>query len=71
MKQYRLRTIMALIAIVAVSFWCGMLAERTRHPAQGKTLWRKVAVTRPVYETVKTYTVTRPAYHVSGSPEPE
>ena len=43
MRQYRLRTIMALIAIIAVSIWCGMLIERARRPAGGRT--RGVAYT--------------------------
>ena len=32
MRQYRLRTIMALIVVIAVSLWCGMLIERARRP---------------------------------------
>jgi hypothetical protein len=62
MQQYHVRTIMALIAVIAVSIWCGMLIERARHPAQGKSLWKNVTVTRPVNGTVKRYTVVRPVY---------
>jgi hypothetical protein len=32
MRQFRLRTIMALIVIIAVSMWVGMLIERSRQP---------------------------------------
>jgi hypothetical protein len=67
LRQYRLRTIMALIAIIAVSLWCGMLIERARRPAQGNTLWKKVTVTRPVNGTLKTYTVAR-FVKTSGNP---
>jgi hypothetical protein len=34
MRQYRLRTIMALIVIIAVSIWVGMLIEWARRPAR-------------------------------------
>ena len=30
MRQYRLRSIMALVAIIAVSIWVGMQIERAR-----------------------------------------
>ena len=32
MGQYRLRTIMALIVIIALSIWVGMMIERARRP---------------------------------------
>ena len=39
MRQYRLRTIMALVVIIAVSIWVGMLIERARQRAGSKTRW--------------------------------
>ena len=72
MRQYRLRTIMALVGVIAVSIWVGMLIERARRPAQGKTIWT-YTVTKPVTKTytvvqptVKTYTVVEPVFHVSS-----
>jgi hypothetical protein len=67
MRQYRLRTIMALIVIIAVSIWVGMLIERARQPARGKTIGIRYAVSRPVKTNVKQYTVVPPVYHVSGN----
>ncbi len=56
MRQYRLRSIIALIAVIALSIWVGMQIERARsvpRPAH-------YAVWRPVKQTGKTDTVVRP-----------
>ena len=62
MRQYRFRTIMALIGVIAVSLWCGMLIERARRPARGNTRW----VTYTVLDAGKTYTVANPASRASS-----
>jgi hypothetical protein len=60
MRRYRLRTIMALIVIIAVSMWVGMLIERAKQAARGKTIRTTYTVSRPVTKFVKAYTVSRP-----------
>jgi hypothetical protein len=57
---------MALIVIIAASMWVGMLIERARQSARGKTIWTTYTISRPVKTTAKQYTVVRPVYHVSG-----
>jgi predicted permease len=66
MRQYRLRTIMALIVLIAVSMWVGMLIERARQPTRGKTFTTTYAVSRSANTTTKGYAIVRPVYHVSG-----
>ena len=61
MRQYRLRSIMALIAVIAISLWVGMQIERAR---SGSRNYKRATytVTRPVSQTSqtgKTYTVMR------------
>ena len=68
MRQYRLGSIMALVAIIAVSIWVGMQIERAR---SGSRSYKSVRYTiaRPVIQTGnagKTYTVTRPVYETRG-----
>jgi hypothetical protein len=61
MRQYRLRSIMALIAVIALSLWIGMQIERARSGSRSYKSVRYIA--RPVIQTGnagKTYTVTRP-----------
>jgi hypothetical protein len=72
MRQYRLRSIMAWIAVIAVSLWVGMQIERAR---SGSRSYKSVAYTiaRPVIHTHnagKTYTVTRPVYETRGRTRP-
>jgi YTV len=72
MRQYRLRSIMALIAVIAISIWVGMQIERAR---SGSRRYKSVVytVTRPVYQisqTGKTYTVTRPVQVTRGRTRP-
>ena len=62
MRQYRLRSIMALIAVIAVSLWVGMQIERARlgprsYKPAGYTVMRRVSQTN---QTGKRYTVMRP-----------
>jgi hypothetical protein len=62
MRQYRLRSIMALIAVIALSLWVGMQIERARMGSRSYkpavyTVMRRVSQTG---QTGKTYTVTRP-----------
>ena len=67
MRQYRLRSIMALIAVIALSIWVGMLIERARSGP------RPVYVLRPVRQTgkTKTYTVMKLARQTtSGQTRP-
>ena len=61
MRQYRLRTIMALIGVIAVSIWVGMLIERARQPARPT-----FATYGPVKTTAKPYTVMRPVPRASS-----
>jgi YTV len=63
MRQYRLRSIMALIAVIALSLWVGMQIERARSASRSNRP-AGYTVTRPVYQTQtgKTYTVSRPVY---------
>jgi hypothetical protein len=61
MRQYRLRSIMALIAVIAVSLWVGMQIERARSTSRSYKP-ATYTVTRPVTQTNqtrKTYTVMR------------
>jgi hypothetical protein len=61
MRQYRLRSIMALIAVIALSLWVGMQIERARSGPQ-----THYTVMRPVRPTGKTYTVMRPVRQVTS-----
>jgi hypothetical protein len=61
MRQYRLRTIMALIGVIAVSLWCGMPIERARQPA--RTTFTTYG---PLKTTMKTYAVTKPLPRASS-----
>jgi hypothetical protein len=71
MRQYRLRSIMALIAVVALSIWVGMLIERARSAPQPVYKSPAYIVTQPVGQTGKTYIVTQPVRHVtSGQTRP-
>jgi hypothetical protein len=61
MRQYRLCSIMALIAVIALSLWVGMQIERARSASRSNrpavyTVMRRVRQT----QTGKTYTVMRP-----------
>ncbi len=59
MRQYRLRLIMALIVVIAVSIWVGMQIERARSaPRPVYTAWR------PVRKAGNTYTIMRPVRQV-------
>jgi YTV len=66
MRQYRLRSIMALIAVIALSLWVGMQIERARSASRS---YRPAVYTvmRPVRQTQagKTYTVMRPVRQVT------
>jgi hypothetical protein len=62
MRQYRLRSIMALIAVIALSLWIGMQIERAR--SAPRTV--RYTAYRPVMQTGKTYTVMRPVRQVKG-----
>jgi hypothetical protein len=67
MRQYRLRSIMALIAVIAVSLWVGMQIERAR---LGSRSYKPAAYTvmRPVShvsQTGKTYRVMQPVSQVT------
>jgi hypothetical protein len=64
MRQYRLRSIMALIAVIALSLWVGMQIERAR---LGSRSYKRVvySVTRPVSQTGKSYRVMRPVLQVT------
>jgi hypothetical protein len=55
MRQYRLRTIMALIVIIAVSIWVGMMIERARRPVQGNTF--TITVSRPANGATRGYAI--------------
>jgi YTV len=66
MRQYRLRSIMALIAVIALSLWVGMHIERARSASRSSrpavyTVMKPVTYTvmKPVRQTRpgKTYTV--------------
>ncbi len=66
MRQYRLRSIMALIAVIALSLWVGMQIERARSGSRSYnpavyTVMRPVRVS----QTGKTYTVMRPVRQVT------
>ena len=67
MRQYRLRSIMALIAVIALSLWVGMQIERARSASRS---YRPAVYTvmRPVRQTQtgKTYTVMRPVRQVTS-----
>jgi YTV len=69
MRQYRLRSIMALIAVIALSLWVGMQIERAR---LGSRSHKPAAYTvmRPVSQTGKTYTVMRPVLQTRGRTGP-
>ena len=72
MRQYRLRSIMALIAVIALSLWVGMQIERARSGSRSyKTAM--YTVMRPVSQTSqagKTYTVMRPVQVTRGRTGP-
>jgi hypothetical protein len=66
MRQYRLRTIMALIVVVTVSMWVGMSVEQARQRAQQPTppsfsIYRKSARMKSAPKSP-----TRAAPEVSG-----
>ena len=61
MRQYCLRSIMALIAVIALSIWVGMLIERARSGPRPV-----YTVMRPVRQT-KTYAVMRPVGQMKSS----
>jgi hypothetical protein len=66
MRQYRLRTIMALIVVVTVSMWVGMSVEQARqraqHPAPTTfSIYRKSTRTQSAPKSP-----SRPAPAVSG-----
>jgi hypothetical protein len=64
MRQFRLRTIMGLIVIIAVSMWVGMLIERSRQPPRPTfTTYRPMARLKG-FVTPKS--PSRPAPAVSG-----
>jgi YTV len=71
MRQYRLRSIMALIAVIALSLWVGMQIERARSGSRSYKL--SYTVMRPVSQssqTGKTYTVMRPVKVTRGRTRP-
>jgi hypothetical protein len=67
MRQYRLRTIMALIVIIAVSIWVGMLIERSRQPPRSTARGYQIVVNGGRLATSKSPTRAAPA--VSGEEE--
>ena len=66
MRQYRLRSIMALIAVIALSLWVGMQIERARSASRSSRP-AVYTVMRPVRQTQvgKTDTVSRPVRQVT------
>lgn len=62
MRQYRLRSIMALIGVIALSLWAGMQIERARRPPRAV-----YTVMRPVKQT-RSYTVMRPVRQKAPDP---
>jgi hypothetical protein len=60
MRQYRLRSIIALVGIIALSIWAGMQIERVRPTPLGV-----YTVRRPVKAT-NTYTSMRPVSRVTS-----
>jgi hypothetical protein len=67
MRRFRLRSIMALIAVVALSLWAGMQIERARSASRSNwhTVTWSYSVMRPVGQAGKTYTVMRPVRQVT------
>ena len=62
MRQYRLRSIMALIAVIALSLWVGMQIERARSAPQGV----RYTTYRPVKPTGKTNIIIRSVRPMPG-----
>jgi hypothetical protein len=67
MRQFRLRTIMALIVVVAVSIWAGMLIERSRQPPRSTARGYQIVVNGGRLVTSKGPAIPAPA--VSGEAE--
>jgi YTV len=65
MRMRRLRSVMALVAVIALSLWVGMQIERAR---SGSRSYKPAVYTvmRPVRQTGKPYTVMRPVRQVAS-----
>lgn len=61
MRQYRLRSIMALIAVIVLSLWVGMQIERARSASRSSkpVVYTVMRPVRQTNQTGKPYTVMR------------
>ncbi len=73
MRRFRLCTIMALIAVIALSLWVGMQIEKARSASRSSKLI-SYTVMRPVYHVSPTgqrYTVVRPVRETRYQTRPQ
>jgi hypothetical protein len=70
MRQNRLRSIMALIAVIALSLWVGMQIEGARSGSRSykPTMYTVMRPVTHTSQTGKTYTVTRRVRVTRGTP---
>jgi hypothetical protein len=70
MRQFRLRLIMALVAVIALSIWVGMQIERAR--SGPRPVSKPYVLMRPVRQVTsgKSYVLMRPVRQTSYQTRP-
>jgi hypothetical protein len=67
MRQYRLRTIMALIGVITLSMWVGMLIERSRQPPRPTVNGYQIVINGGRLATLKSSSRAAPAVSVEAA----